>query len=414
MLQNNSQSTDKKYEESAYKRRFDLKRTVIAVSAAVVVFFFGVGVGNGRIELELGANSNSYSNDLPDDMDYSEVERVYDVLRSNYDGELTVEQLMQGLMSGLARATGDPYTEYLSAEESREFQNELDGTFSGIGAELSKEKSTIVIVAPISGYPAEKVGLLPKDAILEIDGESAYDISVTEAVSRIRGEEGTDVKLKILRGGSQELEIEVTREQITIPSTEHEILGGDIGYLKISRFSEDTVRLARAAANEFKNSRVRGVIVDVRSNPGGLLDTAVDVASIWLPRGATVLEEKRGSVTIKSFNAKGNPILEEIPTVVLINEGSASASEIVAGALKDHNAATLIGTQSFGKGSVQSLERLPGGATLKVTIARWFTPSDKNIDKEGIEPNQEVGRGEEDFENDRDPQKDAAIRQLRR
>jgi carboxyl-terminal processing protease len=401
--------------DSNSKKPFELRKMAATLSVAAVIFLFGVGVGNGQVQFGFGESANNVANnELPEDLDYTDVEKVYDVLRKNFDGELTVDQLMQGLKGGLARATDDPYTEYLSAEESKEFQDDLDGTFSGIGAELSKEESSIVIVAPIAGFPAEEAGLQPRDVVAEIDGENAYDISVTEAVRKIRGEAGTDVELTIIRGGSERLEFTITRAQITIPSVEHEILEGNIGYIKISRFSDDTARLTRQAATEFLNSDVAGVILDVRSNPGGLLDSSVSVSNVWLPQGATVLEEKRGGVTIKTFSTTGAPILEGVPTIVLINEGSASASEIVAGALRDNGAATLIGQQSFGKGSVQSLERLPGGATLKVTIARWFTPNNQNIDKEGIWPDKEVELTAEDIEADRDPQLDAALEQLRR
>jgi carboxyl-terminal processing protease len=226
--------------------------------------------------------------------------------------------------------------------------------------------------------------------------------------------EGTKVKLKIIRDASKELDFEITRAQITIPSVESEILPGNIGYLKISRFSDDTASLSRDAANSFKKAGVKGVILDMRSNPGGLLDASVDVSSLWLPPGKTILEEKREGVVVKTFKAKGTAVLQGIPTVVLINEGSASASEITAGALKDNGAATLMGVKSFGKGSVQQLDKLPGGAILKVTIARWFTPSGKNIDKEGIEPDQKVERTDDDIKNNKDPQKDKAIEFLKK
>ncbi|CAN5662083.1 S41 family peptidase [soil metagenome] len=402
-------------EEGVTVKRTNVKKILAGAVAAFLIFSFGVGVGNGSILIGPDAAFKRSQNDsLPSRLDYSSVDRVYDKLRLNYDGDLTVEQLMDGLKSGLARATGDSYTEYLNAEAAEEFDADLSGTFSGIGAELGKEGNTVLIVAPIDGYPAEKAGLRPKDVIVEIDGESSFDISVTEAVKRIRGPEGTKVKLKVIRDSSREVDFEITRAQISIPSVESEILEGNIGYLKISRFSEDTAQLARRAATEFKQKNVKGVVLDLRSNPGGLLDTSVSISSLWLPKGTTVLEEKRGDVVVKTLKSSGDAILEGVPTVVLINEGSASASEITAGALRDHNVATLVGQKSFGKGSVQSLERLTGGGVLKVTIARWFTPGGKNIDKEGIEPDHKVERTEEDFKADRDPQKDEAVRRLRR
>lgn len=382
---------------------------------ALLIFSLGVGVGSGRIAVGPNAAFRTNQNaNLPEDLDYKTVEQVYDSIKANYDGELKTEELLDGLKEGLAKSTGDPYTEYLNVEAAKEFDEQLNGTFSGIGAELSKDKDVIIIVAPIAGFPAEKAGLRPQDVIAEINGESAYDLSVSEAVGKIRGEVGTKVKLKIVRGGAEQLDFEITREQITIPSVTSEILEGNIGYLKVSRFAEDTTRLSHEAATAFKNANVKGVILDVRGDPGGLLDAAVDLSSLWLEKGDIVLKEKRGGVVVKTFTSKGGAVLGGIPTVVLINEGSASASEITAGALKDNDAATLIGAKSFGKGSVQSLVRLGDGAVLKVTIARWFTPDDKNIDKEGIEPDQIVERTDEDFKTNKDPQKEAAINFLKK
>lgn len=389
-------------------KKMNVRQVFSMVLVGALIFAAGIGVGQGKLPSANHAASNQNS-ELPADLDYASVERVYDSLKANYDGELTADELLDGLKEGLAKATGDQYTEYFTPEEASDFNADLNGTFSGIGAELGKDKQNIVVIAPIAGFPAEKAGLKSRDIIAEIDGESAYDLSITEAVSKIRGPAGTPIKLKIVRDNTEVLDLEITREQIKIPSVEYEILEGNIGYLKISRFAEDTTELSRAAATEFKQKNVSGVILDMRSNPGGLLDGAVDVSSIWLEGGEKVLEEKRGDTVVKSFTAKGNPILKDVKTVVLINEGSASASEITAGALKDNNAATLIGTKTYGKGSVQSLVNLGDDSVLKVTIARWFTPEGKNIDKEGIEPDQKVERTDEDFEQDRDPQRQAAI-----
>ncbi len=391
------------------RKSFNLGKLFLALAVLVIVFTAGIGVGNGRLSiLPDSFGTKPVNNDLPEDLSYQSVEQVYDSLKDNFDGELSAEALLDGLKDGLAQATGDPYTEYLNPKEAADFNNELSGTFSGIGAELGKENDTVIIVAPIAGFPAEEVGLRARDVIIKINDESALGISISEAVSKIRGPVGTDVKLTVVRGNTEELEFTITRQQITIPSVESEIIEGNIGYLKVSRYSDDTARLSREAAQEFKNQDVKGVILDLRSNPGGLLNAAVDLSSLWLDRGQTVLEEKRGGTVVKTFTASGNSILKGMPTVVLINEGSASASEITAGALKDHDVATIIGVKSFGKGSVQSLVNLGDSSILKVTIARWFTPNGKNIDKEGIEPDREVKLTEEDFEADRDPQLEAA------
>ncbi len=391
-----------------------LATKIIAVVAAfVVVFRLGVAAGQG--DLRFGGDavfSKTTSKHLPDDLDYSSVEDVYDTLRRDFDGKLTTAQLLEGLKKGLAKASGDEHTEYLNTKESRELDEDLSGTFSGIGAELGKKENAIVIVSPIAGFPAEKAGLKAKDVIAEIDGKPAYDISVGEAVNKIRGPINTKVKLKVIRDNKQELDFEITRQTISIPSVETKVLPGNIGYMKISRFAEDTAKLATEGAEKFKTTGVKGVVVDVRNDPGGLLDASVDVASLWLPADKTVLQEKRDGVVIKTYRSNGDATLLGIPTVVLINEGSASASEILAGALHDNKAATLMGTKSYGKGSVQKLEPLPDGSTLKVTIARWYTPNGKNIDKAGIQPDKQIELTEDDAKNQRDPQQDEAVKSL--
>lgn len=392
------------------KRQIDLKRTAIGVLVASGIFFLGLNVGNGHIQFGPSATfHSSVSQGLPEDLDYGSVEQLYDTLRKSYDGQLSVESLLDGLKDGLAGAAGDQYTQYLDEEESADFDEDLNGSFTGIGARLLEVDDAVTVEVPLAGYPAERAGLKAKDIIIEIDGENALDLSVAEAVERIRGEAGTKVKLKVIRDASEQLDFEITREKITIPSVTSEILDGNIGYLQVSQFNKDTASLAQKAASSFKSAGVESVILDLRNNPGGLVNTAVDIASLWLPEGKTVLQEKRGDVVVETLKSSGTATLEGIPTVVLINEGSASASEIVAGALKDHDVATLIGTTTFGKGSVQSLENLIGGGILKVTIARWHTPSGKNIDKEGIEPDQNVERSDEDYVSGRDPQRAAAI-----
>jgi carboxyl-terminal processing protease len=382
--------------------------TFFAVIAAISIFTSGWLFGAGKLSLRTDSL-------VPVALDGRQAPRegineLYQQLIDNFDGEITDEALLDGQKSGLVAAADDPYTEYLSAQETKEFNEGLNGSFEGIGAELSKEGNFVVIVAPIKGTPADLAGIQPGDVIIEIDGESAADISVTEAVTRIRGPKGEEVVLTIVRDG-QELVVPIIRDTIIIESVEWE-KQGSVGVITISRFGEDTVELTRQAAQELKDQGITSVVLDVRGNPGGLLDAAVSVSSVWLPKGSTVLEEKRNGVVVQTFKTEDQPILPGMPTVVLINGGSASASEIVAGALHDNKAATLLGEQTFGKGSVQRVIPLSGGGSLKVTIARWFTPEGKNIDKEGIAPDQEVVLTAEDREAERDPQLDAALSQL--
>lgn len=388
------------------KRRWLKRLTLILV--AVLIFGLGLNIGNGRITFmtQTGVQKN-----LPSKLDYSSVNEVYQALKANFDGELDVTKLTDGMKQGLVKAAGDPYTEYLTAQQYKDFNAELSGSFSGIGAELSKDaKDNIVVVSPIAGFPAEKAGLKSKDIIIEIDGTSTAGMSVSEAVQKIRGPQGSQVKLKVARDG-QVLDFTIVRQDISIPSVTSKVENG-VGYLTISRFGEDTAGLAKKAALDFKQKNVTDVVLDVRGNPGGLLDAAVSVSSLWLPKGTVVLTERRDGIVTNTFRAEGGDVLNGIPTVVLIDSGSASASEIVAGALKDNNAASLVGEKSYGKGSVQQLVKLQGGGVLKVTIARWFTPGGKNIDKAGIEPDVKVPVTADDLKNGRDPQMDAAKKQL--
>lgn len=384
-------------------------RIVSATFAGLLIFVIGIGVGSGRLTF-----STTNTKDLPTDLDYSSVEKVYDALKEHYDGDLDTEKLLDGLKTGLAEATGDPYTVYLNAEDAEKFQEQLNGTFSGIGAELGEdEQGNLIIVSPIEGFPAAKAGLRPQDVIVSINGESTVGISIDKAVSKIRGPKGTEVELKILRGEDEDLTVKITRADIKVPSIKTEILDGNIGYIQITQFGDDTAALAQQAARDFKNKDVKGVVLDLRGNPGGLLDSSISIASLWLREGEVVLEQKRGDKVVSTAYTTGNDILRGMPTAVLINEGSASASEIVAGALKDHGAAKLFGAKTYGKGSVQELKKFVGGAELKVTIARWYTPKGQNIDKKGISPDTEVKLSEEDYTAKRDPQKDAAVNSLR-
>ncbi len=389
------------------------KKTIINTTIVAAVFIAGVAIGSERVNFGPDAVfRKSVQTSEVGPLEYDGVEEIYESLKQGFDGQLDAAKLEDGLKAGLVKAAGDNYTEYLNLEETKDFNEQLSGSFEGIGAELGKEEQSVVIIAPIEGFPAEKAGIKARDIISEIDGESAYDISVTDAVKKIRGEKGTKVKLQIIRDGKP-IEFEITRDKINLPSVKSEITSDNIGVIEITRFGEDTTELVQQAASEFKQKNVKGVVLDMRGNPGGLLDSAVGVSEIWLTKNKLILEEKRGDKVVKSFNASGNPILAGMPTVVLVNEGSASASEIVAGALRDNGAATIIGEKTFGKGSVQEVRELRDGGLLKVTIARWYTPSGSNIDKEGIEPDQKVELTEEDVEADKDPQLEAAIAKLK-
>lgn len=404
---------DNQFQSERQPGRSPSKTSWRVVLGAVAVFFLGTAFGFGLQDTALLQRSADRQHaDLPARLDYSTVDEVYDSLRQNFDGELSADDLLNGMKRGLAQATGDPYTEFLTPEASQEFDDDLSGTFSGIGAELGREDEAVIIVAPLSGYPAEDAGLQSRDVILQVDGESVAGLSVTEVVQKIRGEVGTDVVLTVARD-FERLEFTITRETITIASVEYEITDDNIGVIEVTRFGEDTVQLSQRALQDFTTVGVDGIVLDLRTNPGGLLNASVELADLWLEQGATIVEERRGDEVVRSFEAQRGTSTLDIPTIVLVNEASASASEIVAGALSDNGVAVIIGQQTFGKGSVQQLDRLRSGGTLKVTIARWFTPDGLNIDQEGIEPDISIELTSDDVEAERDPQLERAFEELR-
>lgn len=391
--------------------RKKLAKKAIFVLLATLIFSTGWLVGAGKIGPNSASNlASRISDDGSGAVPTDGLQEIYDKLNEYYDGEIKSDEILNGLKTGMVSAVGDTYTEFLTAEETEEFNSDLNGTFEGIGAELGREGSFIIIISPIKGTPAEKAGIQPQDIIIEIDGEPSTDITVTEAVKKIRGEKGTTVTLTIIREGEQ-LEVPIVRETIDIPSVEWRVEEG-VGIIEIGRFGTDTTGLVEKAAKEMTASGTKKIVLDMRGNPGGLLDEAAGVSSVWLPKGSTVLEEKRGGETIKTFTTSNSPIFKDVETIVLINKGSASASEIVAGALRDNGVAKLMGETSYGKGSVQQIMELSGGGSLKVTIARWFTPKGKNIDKEGIEPDTKVEMTSDDIKAKLDPQLDAAKKAL--
>lgn len=380
---------------------------VAAVLVAMATFGVGVRIGDGTISLN-PANKNS--SNLPANLDYSSVDDVYSTLRKEYDGKLDQDKLLDGMKKGLAEATGDPYTEYFTAEEYEKFDAQLNGTgFSGIGAELGlDEDKNLIVVSPISGMPADKAGLKAKDIIAEIDGKDTTGFSIDEAVTKIRGKKGTEVSLKIIRDRKETLDIKITRDDIKIPSVEAKQLDDGTGYMRISTFGDNTGELAAEKAKELKNKGVKTMVLDLRGNPGGVVDSAIEVASLWLPKGTLIMQEKRDTTIVKTYTANGNNVFDGIKTVVLIDGGSASASEIVAGALHDNKAASLVGEKSYGKGVVQGIEPLQDGGELKVTVASWYRPNGQNINKKGIEPDTKSEISDADAAASKDTQLEAA------
>jgi carboxyl-terminal processing protease len=359
--------------------------------ATLGVFTLGVLTGDGKLHLQHGYDD---ATGLPTTLDMSSLNQVYQTLRENYDGKLTQSQVIDGLKHGLAESTGDPYTEYFTAKEAKAFNTDLQGiSLTGIGAQLDQDaQGDVVVMSPIAGSPAQAAGLQAKDIILSIDGQSTAGMSVGTAVTKIRGTKGTKVTLVVLRGEEQK-SFTITRDAISVPTATGKILDDGIGYLQVSQFSDDTYDLVKQQVSKFQAAGVKKVILDLRDNPGGEVTSAQDIASLWLPNKTLIEQEKRGNDVVDSLHSNGTDPLHGMPTVVLMNAGSASASEITALALHDNKAATILGEKSYGKGVVQAVVPFSDGSELKVTVAKWYSPSGKNINHIGITPDQTVKAG---------------------
>ena len=349
-------------------------------------------------------------------LDTAMLYKVQSILRQKYDGEIDYGKFSEGAAAGAVASLGDPYTVFLDQQNNKELADDLKGELTGVGIEVGQKDDKLTVIAPFDGTPASKAGIRAGDIIATIDGEETSSLTIDQAVNKIRGEKGTVVKLGIIRAGELLKEIEITRELISIPSVSYEMKDGKIGYIKIRRFGEDTASLVKSAGASLKSQGAKAVIVDVRDNPGGYLEAAVEVASQFANKGVIVEERSRNSKPKLEYAIAGGTMID-IPVIMLINGGSASASEILAGALNDNDRATLVGEKTYGKGSVQEVVCLSPvfmnsdcpGASLKVTIARWFTPAGINISKEGIKPEVEVKLTDEDINNSKDPQLEKAI-----
>lgn len=340
-------------------------------------------------------------------LDLSSLQSTYRTLKANYDGTIDDKALTEAANKGMVSALGDPYTLYFNAKEAADFNNDLSGTIGGgIGVELSLRNEQITVVRVLADNPAQKAGMAVGDVIAKVNDIAVpAAMSINDVVSKIRGDAGTTVKITVTRGADTK-DFTITRANVTNPSVYSQVADG-VGIMTITRFDDQTGQLARAAAQSFKTQNVKSVILDLRGNGGGYLTAAQDVVGLWLNNKTVVTERTNGKVT-DDLKSGTNPILEGLPTVVVVNASSASASEITAGALQDNGVAKLVGVTTFGKGSVQKLINLPDGAELKVTVAKWYTPNGKNISKQGIAPDKIVTISTDDVNAGRDPQLDAA------
>jgi carboxyl-terminal processing protease len=339
---------------------------------------------------------------------------VWRQLESHYiaPDKLKIQPMVYGAIAGMVDAVGDPYTVFMTPSEKHDFDDALSGTLEGIGAQLDMENGKVTVVAPLKSSPAEKAGLKPKDIIEKVDGMAVSGMTLDDVVSRIRGKKGTSVVLTVLHDGqTKSVDISVMRDAIHIPSVESSVVknknGQQIAVLTLNQFGDDSVLEMRKAITALPKD-IKGVVLDLRYNGGGYLEGAVDIVSMFIKSGLVVTVQHRDP-PLEQHSVTGNALLPDVPLAVLINGGSASASEITAGALQDLNRATIVGTQSYGKGTVQELLNLQGGASLRVTVAKWLTPAGHDLGKKGVTPDIVIDRTVEDYKNGKDPQLDAAV-----
>jgi carboxyl-terminal processing protease len=392
-----------------------------------LIFALGIVVGQTFVPSvqRVYAIKNTTPNFQTGDADFEPFWRAWQLLQENYEDTngsvlatsstttlpiVTEQDRVWGAIKGLAASYNDPYTTFFDPSETKAFNDVVRGEFDGVGMEVTLKDGVITVVAPLKNTPAEKAGLKPGDKILKIDGRSTEGMSVEKGISLIKGKKGTTVELSVYREKSKNpLTFKVVRDRIVSPVIETSVKKG-VYVITIYSFAENSPKLFQEAIQNFKASGNKKLIIDVRNNPGGYLDAAVSISSWFLPEGMPIVRESRKSSDEKVFRSYGYNIFpQDFKSVVLINGGSASASEILAGALSEHGKATLVGEKTFGKGTVQQLISVTDDTSIKITIAKWLTPNGLSITHNGIAPQVEVKLTKEDTDAKRDPQMEKAI-----
>lgn len=393
------------YQSPAIEKKVNLTTTIIVAAIALAGGLI-VGLNWKPISETFGRYFNKRSTES---LDFSSLNTVYKTLAENFDGDLDAAKLVEGAKRGMVEAAGDDYTYYLNEEEAEEFEKDLSGDVgAGIGVEIGSRDGLVKVLRTMPDNPAREAGVLAGDIIYKADDEDISGLSVDEVAKRLRGAQGTKVKLTVVRD-NKEISFDLTRATINNVSAYIDYRD-KTAILTLTRFDKETGILTRRLAQEALNKGCDKFILDLRGNGGGYVTAAKAVASLWID-GKVVVEQRsaNGVYNEKTYANRGEAILAGKKTVVLVNGSTASASEIVAGALKDYNLATIIGEKTYGKGSVQSLETFLTGEMLRVTIAKWYTPNGKNINKEGIEPDKVVERTFEQINKEEDPQLEAAL-----
>ncbi|HUD20828.1 MAG TPA: S41 family peptidase [Candidatus Saccharimonadales bacterium] len=340
-------------------------------------------------------------------LDLSKFWDVYSLVKSNYVGDINKTDVVNGAIEGMVAGLGDPFSSYLTQDQSQNLNSELSGQFEGIGAELTDKNGQVVVVAPITDSPAEKAGLKANDVIVAVDGKSTDGQTLDQVVNEIRGTKGTTVKVTVTRGSQDApIDLTITRDSIQVKSVTWKMIGS-VGYIDISQFGDDTVNLATQAVNELNAKNPKAMVIDLRNNPGGYLNDVSPIAGMFISPSVVVKEKYRAGMT-DSISSTAIPVMPNTPMYLLVNGGSASAAEILAGALQDYGRAKLVGAKTFGKGSVQNVIDLSDGSALRITIAEWLTPKDRAINKVGLTPDIAV-TGDKDITTGADPVLDKAL-----
>lgn len=400
---------NKKYKGKGKKTFIVVGLIIFFILSNFMFFYIGnLFAFNGLSLISVSEDVAKDISEIKDVKKYELLFQVRDALLTKYDGELDDNSLLEAAIKGMTQSVNDPYTVFMNASEYKAFEDQIEGHFVGIGAQLGIKDNKITVVSPIEGSPAEKAGLKAGDVILKVDGNEITEPNLDKTIATIRGEKGEEVTLSVLREGSEYLDISIVRDEIKVISVKGEIIDGNIGYIQISSFDEDVAKDFKNKIVELKSQGMKGMILDLRGNPGGSLSEAVNVASQFIPKGKIV------TYTIDKYDKKQEAKsvggeAEGMPLVILIDGGSASASEVVTGALRDYEAGTIIGTTSFGKGIVQQLiEFKDGNGGLKVTTSKYYTPNGENIHKIGIKPDIEVEIPkdilEKEYDRSTDPQ----------
>ncbi len=396
-----------------------LKNYLLAAAVIFLVLASGVNgyyLGTQHPKTIIVKGVDNIENGAINNNDFGIFWQTWDIIKKNYlrTDQIKNQDLVYGSAAGLVAALNDPYSIFLPPSDSKKFADDIRGAFGGIGAEIGTKGDFVVIIAPLKDSPAEKSGLKAGDKILEVNASSTINMGIEDVIKKIRGPRGTKVILTILSNGSDKpKKVEVVRDTIKVPTIKWEMKDDKIAHLQLFSFNEAAPQLFVNALNEILAADARGLVFDLRNNPGGFLEVAVSMAGVFIENGKEVVAEEFASGKRNPFFSKGSAVLKDFPMIILINKGSASASEILAGAIRDHNGIKLLGEKSFGKGTVQELKELPDGSSVKITVAHWVLPKGGVIESNGLEPEVEIKITDEDIEAKRDPQLEKAIEILK-